>query len=212
MTRGDHVATLLPNGPRPSRVARARLARRARGAGEPRAVGTAAAVHALRSDTSTLVVAEAFVDRLDGLASPAEPTASCSSATRMLRACATPVEVVSGAFLDGVEPADDLDGPDLPRHRGRAVHVGHDRSVQARARAVGATSTSSGRGSPPTRCDAGEAVYCPLPMAHNSGRSCFNYAMAARRARSCSASGSAAPRSGTTCAATTAQAARSSGR
>jgi crotonobetaine/carnitine-CoA ligase len=80
-------------------------------------------------------------------------------------------------FLDGVEPAVDLDGP-LYRDVSLILFTSGTTGPSKPVLVPWANVYAFWSGVPDDALNAGEAVYCALPMAHNSGRSAFNYAMA----------------------------------
>jgi carnitine-CoA ligase len=165
----DHVATLLPNG----HTAHAAWL----GLGWLRArevplntalVGSLLHDALLRSDASVLVVAQAFVDRLDGLD-------HLPNLREVVVVPTDPAEPV--AFLDGVDPADDLEGPSY-RDIAVVLFTSGTTGPSKPVLAPWANIYQFWSWVPADTLGEGEAVYCPLPMAHNSGRSCINYAMA----------------------------------
>jgi crotonobetaine/carnitine-CoA ligase len=181
VTRGEHVATMLPNG---------FLAQRAwnglawLGALEvpvnPAHQGPLLHYTLHQSDTTTLVIAAEFIDRLGGVAAelPSLKRVVLLGDGDAAHARALPFEVVTGeALLEGAEPADDLPGPIY-------------RDLAAMLYTSGTTGPSKGvlvpwallygfwSWVPEDALRRGEAVYCPFPLVHNSGRSCFNSAMA----------------------------------
>jgi crotonobetaine/carnitine-CoA ligase len=180
VARGEHVATLLPNG---LLAHRAWLGLAWLGALEipvnPAHQGPLLQYTLDQSDTTTLVIAREFVARLADVAAelPTLKRVVVVDAQRDFRAD-LPFEVVTGdAFLAGAKPAQDLQGPLY-------------RDLAAMLYTSGTTGPSKGvlvpwsllhgfwSWVPEDGLRRGEAVYCPFPMVHNSGRSCFNSAMA----------------------------------
>ena len=175
---GTHVATMVPNG------AFAHFAFMGIGwvRGIEIPVNTALTGRLLHytlhnSDTEVLLVTEAFVERLLALDDPLPELTTVvvvdsddvpqSSAWRA---------VGMTEFLDGAEPATDLTGPIY-------------RDIAAILYTSGTTGPSKGvlvpwaviyqflSGMPADTTDVGEGLYCPMPVVHNSGRSCLNYAL-----------------------------------
>jgi crotonobetaine/carnitine-CoA ligase len=164
--RDDHVATLLPNG-HDAHAAWLGLGwLRARDVPLNNAlVGALLHDALLRSDAAVLVVGAAFADRLDGL----DPL------PRLRKVVVVPDGL--DAFLDGAEPADDLEGP-VYRDIAVVLYTSGTTGPSKPVLVPWATVYQFWSWVPAGTLAEGESVYCPLPMAHNSGRSCLNYAMA----------------------------------
>jgi crotonobetaine/carnitine-CoA ligase len=167
--RHDHVATLLPNG----HVAHAAwLGLGWLGAREvPLNTGLMGELlhdALLRSDATVLVVAEMFVDRLRDLA-----PLPCLRETIVVPADSPP------PFLTGVAPMapDELTGP-VYRDIAVVLFTSGTTGPSKPVLAPWANIYQFWSWVPSDTLLEGEAVYCPLPMAHNSGRSCLNYALA----------------------------------
>jgi crotonobetaine/carnitine-CoA ligase len=163
----DHVATMLPNG----HIAHASWL----GLGWLRArdvplnnalVGALLHDALLRSDASALVIADTFADRLADLA----------PLPHLREVIVVPSSGVP-AFIDGVEPADDLEGP-VYRDISVVLFTSGTTGPSKPVLVPWATVYQFWSWVPSDTLTEGEAVYCPLPMAHNSGRSCINYALA----------------------------------
>jgi crotonobetaine/carnitine-CoA ligase len=167
--RDDHVATLLPNG----HVAHAAwLGLGWLGAREVplNSALMGALLHdaLLRSDASVLVVAEAFAERLRDL----DPLPG-------LREIVVVPATGAPAFLAGVEPApvDELTGP-VYRDIAVLLFTSGTTGPSKPVLVPWANIYQFWSWVPEGTLLEGESVYCPLPMAHNSGRSCLNYALA----------------------------------
>ena len=172
----SHVATLLPNGPTAHAAWLGLGWLRAREVPLNTAlVGTLLHDALLRSDATTLVVDASLADRLQGLDElPALRT------TIVLGAAAPdgmPGEVLSGAdFFAGVEPAVDLEGPvyrDVAMVLFTSGTTGPSKPVLVPWSVV----LQFWSWVPDDTLGEAEALYGPLPIVHNSGRSAMNYAL-----------------------------------
>ncbi len=180
VTRGEHVATMLPND---FLAQNAWMGLAWLGALEvpvnPAHQGPLLQYTLAQSDTTTLLIAGEFVERLAAVAAELpllERVVILGDAPRA-RGLDLPFEIVTGdALLAGAEPAFDLPGP---------VY----RDIAAMLYTSGTTGPSKGvlvpwallydfwSWVPEDALRRGEAVYCAFPLVHNSGRSCFNSAL-----------------------------------
>jgi crotonobetaine/carnitine-CoA ligase len=178
VSRDDHVATFLPNG----HDAHAAFL----GLGWVRArevplnnalVGDLLHDALARSDASVLVVDPAFVDRVVALEAPLPKLRAIVVLGDTAPAGAGDRRVLTRhEFLEGAAPDDDPEGP---IYRDIAV-LFFTSGTTGPAKPVlvpWANVYQFWSWVPDDTIAPGEALYCPLPMAHNSGRSSLNYAL-----------------------------------
>ena len=177
ITPGDHVATLLPNdfdaifswlGLGWLRAIEVPL--------NSALVGDLLAYGLNKSDAKAIVIAARFLDRLDALGDlPAlRNIIVIDSEKRSKRGlpCLTRAE-----FLDGVEPATDLEGPSY-RDIGALLFTSGTTGPSKAVRVPWATIYQMWSWVPADAVTEGEALFSALPLVHNSGKTGLNNAMA----------------------------------
>lgn len=176
--RGSHVATLLPNGPTAHHawlglgwlVARDVPLNNA-------LVGELLHDALLRSDATVLVVDEQFADRLAAL----DPLPELRTVVVVGDADGVPhdrgYEVLTvEQFLDGATPAEGLDGP-VYRDVAVVLFTSGTTGPSKPVLVPWANVYQFWSWVPDDTIAEGEALYCALPIVHNSGRSSLNYAL-----------------------------------
>jgi len=181
IARGEHVATMLPNG---FLSHWAWLGLSWVGALEipvnPAHQGPLLQYTLDQSDTTTLVIGQEFLGRLKPIA------AELPTLKRLIvvdgddrgQVTGLPFEsVMRESFLSGAEPAYDLPGP-IYRDLFAMLYTSGTTGPSKGVLVPWATLYAFWSWVPEDGLRRGEGVYCSFPMVHNSGRSCFNSTMA----------------------------------
>jgi crotonobetaine/carnitine-CoA ligase len=129
----------------------------------------------LRSDATVLVIDAQFAERLAGLAPLPLLRAVIVVGDAEVEAAGYDVIGVD-AFLDGAEPADDLEGP-VYRDISMLLYTSGTTGPSKPVLVPWANVYQFWSWVPADALREGEALYSALPMAHNSGRCGFNIAM-----------------------------------
>jgi crotonobetaine/carnitine-CoA ligase len=163
VAEGEHVATLLPNGGHAHAVWIGLAWLRAVEVPlNPALVGTFLHDAVVRSDATALLVHPSLAERLDGL----DPLPG----VRIVRL------TDHHDFLAGVEPATDVEGP-VYRDIAALMFTSGTTGPSKPVRVPWANVYQFWSWVPEDTVHAGEALYCPTPVVHNSGRCCLNYCL-----------------------------------
>ena len=176
--RGTHVATLLPNG---EHAQHAFL-----GIGWMAAVevpvnaaltGSLLQYVLANSDATVLLLLQRDLPRVLELCPSLPLLKTIVVLDAGVALPADTVRMISGEeFLNGVEPAMDLDGPEY-RDIAAIMYTSGTTGPSKGVLLPWATLYQTWSGAPEDMLPQGESIYCTLPLVHNSGRSCLQYAL-----------------------------------